>query len=122
MTHFTGGDPAIGNGSFTLNLLNAPARARVALWVNAGPCRPLGIRVSPFCGAVHVPISPPPIIVNLGTGGTSGCTGTLQVPLPIPLDPALCGGTLSSQCFGLCPQTPFGTFVSNCSSWRVTGT
>ena len=66
-------------------------------------------------------MTPPPIVISLATGGTGGCTGTLQIPLPIPLDPALCGGTLSSQCFGLCPQAPFGTFVSNCLSWQVTG-
>ena len=121
MAHRSVGDAALGNPSFALELVNAPAGARVAMWINAGPCNPGGPIVPPFCGPVLVPIAPPPVVVSLGTGPGLGCSGAVQVPLPIPLDPALCGGVLSSQCFGICTTGLVGTFVSNCLSWQVTG-
>ena len=121
MAHTTTGDPVLGNASFSLDLVGAPRGSRGALWIAGGACNPPGILIRPFCGPILVQLVPPPIIINIGTGPGLGCGGGFKVPIPIPLDRSLCGGTLSSQAFGICVNGSPGTFVSNCLTWTVTG-
>lgn len=121
MAHVTSGDPALGNSSFSLDLVGAPRGSRAAIWIAGGACNAPGVSIAPFCGPILVPLIPPPIVINLGTGPGIGCGGGFQVSVPIPLDRSLCGGTLSSQCFGICSNPGLGTFVSNCLTWTVTG-
>jgi hypothetical protein len=122
MAHVATGDPALGNASFTLDLVDAPRGTRAALWIAGGACTPPGLRILPFCGPILVPLMPPPIVINVGTGPGLGCGGGFRVAVPIPLDRSLCGATLSSQCFGICSNLAPGTLVSNCLSWTITGT
>jgi hypothetical protein len=124
LRHDVVGDAALGNPAFSLNLEDAPANARALLALGVGPCGP-GLVVPPFCGPFHVPLAPtlPTIVGPFGTGGTVGCTGRVGLTLAVPANPAFCGLTLSSQWFGLCPgPIGFGTFVSNCQSWTISGT
>ncbi len=121
LRHVLNGDPVLGNPEFALDLVDAPARARAWLVFNAGPCQPNGPLILPFCGPIMVPFQPLPPIVPAGvsTGGNTGCTGTASIPLPVGVDPALCGVEFSSQYIGLCTQPILGTFVSNCLTWTV---
>lgn len=120
MVHDSVGDPTIGNPAFALRLVNAPAGAPAVLALNAGACTSPGIPISIFCGNLLVPL-PGIITFGVGTGGTIGCTGGVTFPLPVPLNPWLCGRTLSSQFLLVCFATSgFGTGVSNCLSFTVT--
>ena len=124
MAHTAIGDAALGNPAFALELSSAPANAQTWIVVGAGACAPNGPLLPPICGPILVPLRPAPIVVGpIPTGGTVGCTGSALVRVPIPLDRSICGAVLSSQFLGLCTTGPaFGTFVSNCLSWAVTGT
>jgi hypothetical protein len=124
MAHTAIGDAALGNPAFALELSGAPANAQAWLVVGAGACAPSGPLLPPICGPILVPLRPAPVVVGpVPTGGTVGCTGSALVRVPIPLDRSYCGAVLSSQFLGLCTTGPaFGTFVSNCLGWAVTGT
>lgn len=125
MAHTAIGDAALGNPGFALELSAAPANAQTWLIVGAGACDANGPLIPPICGPILVPYRPilPIVVGPIPTGGTVGCTGSALVRVPIPLDRTLCGAVLSSQYLGLCTAGPaFGTFVSNCLSWMVSGT
>lgn len=124
MAHDHVGDPTLGNPSFGLRLVNAPANASSLLVLNLGACNPPGIPIGIFCGPLLVPLAPTsPITVLMPTGGTTGCTGGGTLNLAIPLNPFFCGITLSSQFLIVCPSAAgIGTGVSNCLSWTISST
>lgn len=121
MAHTTVGDPTIGNPAFGLRLDNAPALQSAWLLLNVGSCGP-GIALPPWCGPFRVPIPGIFVLGPVGTGGTVGCTGALNLGLAIPNNPAFCGLRLATQYLVFCQSTAgFGTGVSNCLSWQITG-
>ena len=116
LVHATLGDPALGNASFALTLQNAPANAGAVLALGPGTCATPGLTIGIFCAPLLVPV-PGLVTIGLATGGTTGCTGGLSLPLPIPADPSLFGIPLSSQFFVACiGGTGFGSAVTNCLS------
>jgi len=122
MVHATVGDPSLGNPSFALTLQNAPAGVPSVMFLSAGSCAAPGIAVPGWCGTVRVPV---PIGVSFGapTGGALGCTGGVNIGLPVPFAPALCNVPLATQFFLFCPVgSAAGTGVSNCLTWMVSST
>lgn len=121
MQHTTRGDPILNNNFFALKLDAAPAQQRAWLMINAGACQ-AGLSLSPWCGPFRVPLANIILVGPLLLGGTSGCTGSAIISLPIPNNVGLSGIPLSSQFIVFCQNTAgFGTGVSNCLSWMVTG-
>ncbi len=123
MVHRLRGDPVIGSAVFALELRQYPGQSFAFLLFNAGQCMPPGF---PFlCAPVLVPLAPPPIVVGpyAPTGTLGMCDAGVAQPLPIPLDPSICGQDFATQWIGICSDaTGLGNFVSNCLSWTVTGT
>jgi hypothetical protein len=122
MAHVTIGDPTIGNPAFRLVLANAPAVRPAILAVGFSGCTPGIALPPPWCGLLHIPLGPPPVVIGpISTAGGVGCTGGITVNLGVPMNPAFCGMTLSSQYLGYCLVGPaIGTFMSNCLSWTIT--
>ena len=121
MSHTSVGDATIGNPAFGLRLNNAPANQNAWLLLNVGSCG-AGLTLPPFCGPFRVPIPGIFILGPIGTGGTVGCTGGAAINLAIPNNPVFCGLRLSTQFLVVCQSgTAFGTGVSNCLSWQITG-
>ncbi len=121
------GDTSLGNPGLRFRLINAPRNANAFLALGAGSCTNGGPTLWPLCGPILVPSMPiPPIIVGpfpTGVAGTAPCDGVATVPVPVPLDPALCGDRFSTQFILLCRRTlGFGTGLSNCISFQITGT
>lgn len=121
MDHQLRNDPVAGNIQFTLGLDQAPSGSFAWCLIGNGPCVSPGVLAAPFCG----PIYTLPLLGTMGgnpTGGFGGCTGTTSFPLAVPPVPGLCGQVYSSQCVALCfGGGVFGTAMSNCLSWQVSG-
>ncbi len=128
MTQTLVGDPSIGNPNLRFVLEHAPSRSRAFLVLNRGSCLAPGVLVPGFCGPIRVPLRPlPPIVVGpfLTGGGLAPCDGRAVVELSVPLDLALCGDDFATQFIVLCgPDSTgqFGTGLSNCRQWVITGT
>ncbi len=114
------GDPVLGNLGFTLDGTQLPANTMAATFFNFGPCNNAGILVQPFCGPLHVALTPTLLAFPQPTGGGAGCSGTTSLQVSIAADPQLCGTVISSQVLGICVNAvSFGTYVSNCLSWEI---
>jgi hypothetical protein len=109
------GDAALGNVAFGYRLTGAQPGITAFCFANVGPCTP-GVPI--FCGLFHVPLVPPPI--NLGAMVTVGaaCASTAFQPLPIPVNPAICGTDISAQDVIICPG--FGIGLTNAVCVRIT--
>lgn len=104
----TYGDPVIGNPSFRIDLVRAPAQQLAVFFLKVGP---LGPPLDVFCGKFFVL---PELLSLASTTTGSGCDGSMQVPLPLPADPKLRGARLSAQFFLACPTaTGTGYGLSN---------
>ena len=115
------GDAVLGNSGLFLTLTSAPSSLRsVLLGIGFGPCSPTGLGVG-LCGPVRIAMSPfRPLILGLGGSGTgSGCSGTVRLPLSIPVNETLLDVQLSTQWVLHCPNTGSGT--SNCLQIRISG-
>jgi hypothetical protein len=112
-------DPVLGNVGFGVRLQGAPAGSLVWCAIGDGPCAPLGVVIPPLCGPMHTLN----LLGLLGPGlvGGAGCGGTVDVPLPLPMNPALGGLVYSSQFFVLCLNNPLGAAQSQCLSFEVQG-
>ena len=111
-----GGDPSLGNQDFAAALNNGPAGSSAWLLLGAGRCTP-GLPFPFLCGPLY-PVPAPLIVVSAALQG-SGCLGAARVPLPIPVDTGLCGGTLCSQWIVSCSGGGFG--VSNGVQFTIAG-
>lgn len=112
-----GGDPSLGNQEFAAALNSAPAGGQAFLLLGAGPCT-AGLPLPFLCGPVF-PAPAPLLVVPAPLSGT-GCLGAARVPLPIPVDPGLCGGTLCSQWLVLCAGAG-GAGASNAVQFTIAG-
>lgn len=112
-------DPVLGNVGFGVRLQGAQAGSLVWCAIGDGPCGPIGLTVPPLCGPMHTL----PLLGLLGPGvvGGAGCAGVVDVPLPLPMNPALGGLVYSSQFFVLCLNNPLGSALSQCLSFEVQG-
>ena len=119
MEHSLFGDPTIGNPSFALALEDAPSGSSAFLFFNIGACTGPGVLSPPLCGPLLVPVAPPPGSFGPLPVPGVGC-GDIVVPVTLPLFPAICGLTFSTQWVGICPTG--GTFSTNCVSWTISGT
>jgi hypothetical protein len=52
-------------------------------------------------------------------GGAGGCGGNATQPLPIPLDPTLCGANLCTQALTVCMPS-LGLGMTNAIDLRIT--
>lgn len=99
------GSFAVGNPSFALILQNAPPAATGA-WLN------LNTAVSPVACGAGCAFTPPFIMIPAPLSG-----GTAAVPLPVPCETSLVGGTLVAQWWVLggptAPCLPGGITFSN---------
>ena len=99
------GDPATGNSLFALRISGAPATTAAlgtvgVFLLGPGPCTP-GLPMG--CGLYHIQLPPPPILLGVTPLlGPPACGGVATQPLPVPLDPVLCGVNLSTQAAVLC--------------------
>ncbi|MBK8976607.1 MAG: hypothetical protein IPM29_11880 [Planctomycetes bacterium] len=107
-------DPHLPNPLFEMRVTDGPVGGAAYFLFAAG-----GGNVSTplLCGPIWVDLVPPPIALGpyglFSTGG-GPCSGTVTVPVPIPNDPALYGGVIHSQVFGLCiTATRVGHFMTN---------
>lgn len=120
MVQVMNGSPTIGNPAFSLELQNAPAGVNGVFVLNAGPC---GAGVPFGCGQIFVPLLGWIALGPLPTGGTVGCTGGSTLTFSLAPNPAFCGIVLSSQFAVICTTpTTFGTGLSNCLSFSISGT
>ncbi|MCB9883751.1 MAG: hypothetical protein H6834_18320 [Planctomycetes bacterium] len=109
----TSGEASIPNGSFSIDLSNAPngSRGFLLLSTGGGP-----VSTPLLCGPLHIDLLPPPI--SLGpvpvTGSGGPCSGHASIGGPIIADPAFCGAVVYAQWMTLCLNTPiFGHALSN---------
>ncbi len=114
--HLTFGDPTLGNPDFAVYVDGAPSGSAAYMMLNFGDCTS-GLPVPVFCGALHVPLSSPPITVGpFPVSGFPGGCGAEGVLLPIPLDLGMCGLPVCSQWLGLCGTS---SWMSNALGWTV---
>ncbi len=121
-SHGLVGDPVLGNLDFGVAGRNLPANTIAATFFNIGPCDPNGLLVPPFCGPLHVNLTPTLLAFSQPTGGSIGCTGSTFLQISVQADPALCGLVISTQVMGICIPSPIGnagTYSSPCLSWKI---
>ena len=109
----------LGNGEFGFVLRNAPTNyASAAFAVGFTPCRGPGIDLG-FCSRVTVALGPfrPLLFFFNGPARGAGCTGSVLVPLQIPVSRALCGFDMSVQWVLGCPSG--GNAVTQCLSMKL---
>ena len=119
----SGGAPTLNNGSFALELVNAPSNLSYAiLAISDTPCESPGTSYI-FCDTikVHQPLAF--LAAMLFTAGVSPCTTSITVPAGIPNDPTFLGFALGVQWALSCDAgTVLGASISNCVSMVVTDT
>ncbi|MEE9126550.1 MAG: hypothetical protein V3U11_05375, partial [Planctomycetota bacterium] len=118
------GDAVLGNPAFGFGLRNAPANTiAVVIAVNEGACTSPGLPIIGFCEPIRVPFAPlPPFILLLPVPGSIGtCNFNLTLPVPVPLDTTFCGFTFSFQWVVGCQGIPNNVGVTNCVSFRLSG-
>lgn len=126
MTHSIASDPVIGNQGLRFRLNRAPDDSIAFLVINEGGCNLPGLTVPPFCGPFLVDLLRTPPLIRGGflTGniGKNECDGSVDVPLPVPLNPSLCGQEFGSQFLVICLRNlSIGTGLSNCQNWVISG-
>ncbi len=120
------GYPALGNTQFGIDLTNLPNNYSVGIIaISPGPCMPAGINLgfcAPICLNFSIPGWPLNFFMPPGPGGF-GCGASYFLPLnPLPLNPAVCGITVSTQAMVACPGLPFaGSAVTQCMDMRISG-
>jgi len=123
MDHRTITDPTVGNPNLRLGLENAPGQSFAWLIIGGGPCAPAPT-IFPLCGPILAGGGAPPVL-TLGpqlTGTGLGCSGSADWTLQVPMSSVFCGTVWSSQVAVLCPSAILpGTSLSNCLTWRLTG-
>jgi hypothetical protein len=97
-----GADATVGNQSYNVRVVDAPAGTFATVGIGAGACSPPGLPL--FCGRWHA-LSLPLIFTGVfPLSGTPGqCDGTGATRIPIPFDFGLCGGTVCLQAVIACP-------------------
>ncbi|MHC5062495.1 MAG: hypothetical protein ACYTG5_00815 [Planctomycetota bacterium] len=126
MTHSIASDPVIGNQGLRFRLNRAPDDSIAFLVINEGGCNLPGLPVPPICGPFLVDLLKTPPLLRGGflTGniGKNECDGSVDVPLPVPLNPSLCGQEFGSQFLVICLRgLTIGTGLSNCQEWVISG-
>ena len=114
----TGGAPTLNNGSFALELQNAPSNMSYAILAISGPCVSPGTNYI-FCGKINVP-QPVAFLAAMPFTPGGSCNTNIHVPLPIPSDAAFLGIALGTQWAVSCGAAVLGTSISNCVSFVVT--
>ncbi len=117
------GAAVLGNPSFGFELRNAPSNTTaLAFAANVGACSSPGLSLG-FCAPVRVPFGPaPPLVLIFGVPGSVGtCNFNVRLPTGLPLDRELCGFTFSFQWVIGCTGIPNNFGVTNCISFRVSG-
>ena len=117
----TTGDPVLGNGAFSLDLINAPSNAGLAILALAfGSCTTPGVNVG-LCQQIRVPSAGQVLAAFVPPPNTPGSCGTvIRIPVPIPVDPVFCGTALSFQWGVSCTNASRDTSsISNCVSLVV---
>ncbi|MHC4851843.1 MAG: hypothetical protein ACYTGW_21295 [Planctomycetota bacterium] len=118
------GDPVLGNPTFAFGLRRAPSNTNaVAFAANLGACTSPGVNLG-YCAPVRVPVFgfPPPLVFIFGVGGAPGtCNFNFTLPASLPLSTSLCGNTYSFQWVVRCKGKPVNFGITNCVSFRVSG-
>ncbi|MFQ5505968.1 MAG: hypothetical protein ACE5F1_14405 [Planctomycetota bacterium] len=115
-----GGDPALGNETFAFQLENGPVGNAGILFLGGGNCT-TGLRV--LCGSFYPALLPPPIIAPpVQIQGKAACLGTARMPVPVPVEAALCGVKFCAQWVTACPLAQGADFgLSPAIEFAVTG-
>ena len=119
----SGGAPTLNNGTFALELLNAPSNMEYAiLGISGTPCvLPGETFLLPFCDTIKVPYPLEFLAVMPFISGMAPCTTNILVPAPVPSDPVFLGFPLGVQWVVSCNAGSYvGKSVSNCVSFVVT--
>ena len=116
----SGGAPSLNNGSFSVDLLNAPSNISYAiLALSSSPCTGSGSNYI-FCDTIKV-VEPLGLAAIPFTPGVTNCTTDVQVSAPVPNDSTLLGMALGIQWAISCDSgTVLGTSITNCVSLVVT--
>jgi len=82
-TGFFGGDPALGNADFGIEILNGPSGSLGTLAIGMGNCTS-GI---PFlCGNLYVSLASPVTVIPMGKLAGNQCQATARLKVPIPVN------------------------------------
>ncbi|MHC4852050.1 MAG: hypothetical protein ACYTKC_02935 [Planctomycetota bacterium] len=119
------GDAVLGNPTFGFALRNAPSNTdAIAFAANIGGCTSPGVNLG-YCANIRVPVFGLPLpltVLFIGIPPTAGtCGRNFTLPAPLPLNPVLCGNTYSFQWVIQCNGNPSNFGVTNCVSFRVSG-
>jgi hypothetical protein len=111
------GDPSLGNSQFGLRLDNGPTGGLAFVLLDGGAC---GAGAAFLCGLYYPAALPPALILGPTVlGGAGACGGNATQPLPIPMDPTLCGVNLCTQAITLC-MPALGLGLTNAIDLRIT--
>ena len=115
------GAPVMGNQDFAIAVENAPRGSTGSFYLSAGACTS-GVSVPGICAPIFPVISGPmPLLVgSFALGGSTSCGGVISVNAGVPMDPALCGFTLCTQWFVVCPGSS-GAGLTNAVQFKIGG-
>ena len=117
------GDAVLGNPAFGFGLRNAPSNtSAVAFAANVGACTSPGLNLG-ICANIRVPLGPvPPLVLIFGVPGAAGtCNFNFTLPAPLPLNSGLCGRNYSFQWVVGCKGNPANFGITNCVTFRISG-
>lgn len=98
-TAFFGGDPALGNPDFGIQMSNGPSGSLGTLAIGLGNCT----TGTPFlCGNLYLSLSSPILVLPMGTLQGNQCLATAQLKVPIPTNSNLCGIKVCLQSLAVC--------------------
>jgi hypothetical protein len=94
-----GGDPALGNPDFGIEILNGPSGSLGTLAIGMGNCT-AGI---PFlCGNLYLSLVSPVTVIPMGKLVGNQCQARAQLKVPIPVNSNLCGIKICLQSLAVC--------------------
>ncbi len=116
-----GGDPSLGNRDFGIAVTGGPLNSFGLLVLGSGPCTQ-GLRLPFFCGALYPALAPlPPLLFPAAAlTGSTQCSGSTTVPLPVPVIPSLCRQSFCAQWLVFCGSTS-ASGLSQAVQFQFTG-